>query len=782
MFWHRVSAFILRNRVFLLVTVVLGTIFMAIRSGQARLSYEPADLLPVSDPDFESYESFRRQYGEDGNGMVIGVETAEMYSLETFRGWYALHQEIRRIGGVREVVSNAGLFGIVRDDSLLRLRFEPLLTRPPTTQAEVDSLRGAIGRLPFYQGFISGENGRTHLMAITFDPDRPDTPERFGLVRIIRERAKAFESRYGIPVHESGMTYIRTEFTARVSREMGLILSLAAGVASLTLLLFFRSPVVLIGALPVVGAGVVWSLGYMALLGYKITLLTGLIPSLILLTGVSNCLILIHQYQEEFGRSGHKLRALGEAARKAGETTFFTSLTISVGFFGFLFTGSPLLTEFGLVTALGVMTTYLICLILLPIVFSYLPSPTDHRQNHLNGRCIRRFPEWADGRVHRRRKSMYALAGLAVVVAVVGMTRITAVGYFTDDLPDNDPIAADLKWFEKNFRGFIPFEVSIDTRQPGRVLTPQVLNKIRLIQREFEKYPEFTRPLSVVEALKFIYQGYRGGDPNDYVLPTALDWGKLAVFTPQGIGKEDRFRGLLDSTRRYTRISFRMRDVGSVRTARLVQELEPKIDSIFNFDRETGRRLSNGDIIDARLTGSSLVYARGREILPDYLRKSTACALVLMSVLMAVLLRDLRTILIAVPAAIVPLLFTAGLTGFAGIPLKPSTIPIFSLAFGLSASGTVCFITRYRDELRNRGGNVPQAVSDTIRQTGAGMVYTALLLSAGFALFTASAFRGTVALGMLVPIALLMGLLSNLILLPALLLSLNKRRKKELSV
>ncbi|GAB2582080.1 MMPL family transporter [Spirosoma areae] len=765
---------------------------MGYQASKVKLSYELAKILPVTDPDYQRYEAFKSRFGQDGSVMVLGIETDSMYQPGFFNDWYALSQKIRRIGGIKDVVSNASLYTIIRDDSAHTFRIRPLVPRPLTTQAGVDSFRTQIAALPFYRGLVADSSGRAHLMAITFDQKVVNTRNRISLVRQVEAVADSFGRRHALlspdglrggTVHMSGMPFIRTEFTAKVSKEMTLFMGLAFLVTGLILFYFFRSLTVVLTALSVVGVGVIWATGYIVLFGYDITLLTGLIPPLIIVIGVPNAIFLLNRYHEELNRRHNQTTALTIATEKVGETTFFANVTTSIGFFVFYFTGSPLLLQFGIVAAFGIMTTYAVSLILIPIIFSYLPVPSPKQRGHLERKYVSGFLTWVNHLVRTRRTAIYTFIALVTVVSVVGALQINPIGYVVDDLPKNDPIYTDLKFIESRFKGVMPFEVSVDAKRPGRVLTPQTLTKIKLLEREFSNYTEFTRPLSLVEAIKFFYQAYRGGDPKYYALPGALELNQLANYAPQLKGAKNAggglaFKAYLDSTFRYTRISFQMPDVGTVRTTQLLNELQPKADSIFNIDRATGKRVAAAEQYDVHITGNSVVFTRGNDYLLKNLAESTVLAVVLVSVILILLLRDVRLSLIAILPSVVPLIVTAGIMGFAGIHLKPSTILIFSIAFGISSDGTIYFITKYRDELRNKTMSLDRAVSETIRYTGISMFYTALILFAGFAIFAASTFQGTVALGILVSITLLMGMASNLILLPAFLLTVDKRRKR----
>jgi uncharacterized protein len=775
MIWSRLSRFILNNRTLLLLVVLGFTAFMGWKATQVQISQELARILPQTDPDYVEYEGFKARYGEDGNIMAVGIETDAMYSLAFFNDWHDLNQRIRRIKGIKDVVSNANLFNIVRDDSLQKFRFVPLVPKKLTTQAQVDSIAAQIVRLPFYADFVTDSANRAQLMGITFDQSVLNSSERIAIVREIEAQTTAFARAHNLRVHLSGMPYIRTEISVKIGDELVRLLILAIIVTSVIMLVLFRSPTVMLTTLFVVGLGVVASVGYVVLFDYKITLLSGLIPPLIIVIGIPNAIFLLNRYHEELSRGHEKREALRIAIEKVGETTFFANVTTSIGFFVFYFTNSPLLLQFGLVASLGIMTTYVLSLVLIPILFSYLPVPSVKQRGHLENRWITQFLAWVNQAVQHRRAAIYVTIAVFAVIGAIGMTRLTALGYVVDDLPPNDPLYTDLKFFEAKFKGVLPFEVNIDAKRPGRALDPTTLTKIKVLQREFAKNPEFARPISVIEAVKFFYQAYRGGDPKYYILPPALELAKLSKYAPQLKGSENRFRSYLDSNRQNTRVSFQVADIGTVRLNALIKKLQPKVDSIFNYDPETRKLVPPADRYDAKVTGNSVVFTLGNAYLLENLVESTALAIFLVSIILVILLRDVRLSLIAILPSIVPLIVTAGIMGFANIHLKPSTILIFSIAFGLSSDGTIYFITKYRDELR-QGRTAAEAVANTIRYTGVSMFYTAMILFAGFGIFIASAFAGTASLGVLVSITLLMGMASNLILLPAFLLTVDKRR------
>jgi predicted RND superfamily exporter protein len=415
------------------------------------------------------------------------------------------------------------------------------------------------------------------------------------------------------------------------------------------------------------------------------------------------------------------------------------------------------------------MATWVISLIFIPIIFSFLPVPHTKHTSHLSSPKTTKLLAFLDRLAHQKRNLIYVVTLLVVVVSFIGISRIKINGYVVDDLPKNDAVYKDMSFFAQNFKGILPLDISVDTRRKNGVMNLSVITKMNRLQDLISSHPEFSRAVSLVEVLKFSSQTFYGGDTTFYRLPNELEKNFILGYASNsGKGNSNLVKNFIDSNRQVTRLSFQMADVGSDKMNKLINELEPQIDSIFNPKR-----------YHVELTGSSIIFIKGTNYLVKNLRDSLILAVLLIALLMWGLFRGFRMILISLIPNIVPLIITAGIMGFAGIPLKPSTILIFSIAFGIASDQTIYFLTRYRQELRTTNWTISQIVSDTIKETGLSMIYVALILFFGFGIFTASSFGGTVALGLLLSITLLVALISNLTLLPALLLSLEKRKQKE---
>lgn len=508
----------------------------------------------------------------------------------------------------------------------------------------------------------------------------------------------------------------------------------------------------------------------MELFGYKITVLSGLIAPLIMVIGLPNCIFLVNKYQSEFLLHGNKIKALARSIETIGITLFLANITTAIGFAVLYFTKSCMLVEFGVVAAISVLTTYLITLILIPVILNVLPSPKAKHTKHQEGKRINGILEIIDGLVQHKRPAIYTITIIITCICCWGITFINMNGYVVDDLPEKDPVYEDLRFFEKNFKGVLPFEITIDTKKPKGVFAnnAQAIYKIKLLQKTVSEYTVFSKPLSIVEGIKFSYQAYKGGNAKYYKLPGVQDLKTLSEYSGSLKGQNNKLQNFLDSNQQITRVSFQTADVGSKKMKELMAELRPKIDSIFN---PADYKVS--------LTGHSLVFLKSNDYLLSNLLESLLIEIILIAIVGIALFRSVRIILLSKLPCLIPLIITAGIMGFLDIRFKPSTILIFSIAFGISSDGTIYFLSKYRQELKKFKLSAPEAISAAIKDTGLSMVYTSIILFCGFSIFSASSFGGTAALGVLVSLTLLMSMFTNLILLPAILLSIHKRSIKN---
>lgn len=770
--WKYFSGILLRNKLAFTIGVLLLTVFMGYEASKMQLSYEFAKILPDTDSTFIEYQNFKKKFGEDGNVMVMGFADKDLFQLEKFKDWAKLNNDLKNIQGVKAIMSLPTAYKLVKNDSLEKFDFVPLIQNPITSQKEVDSLKNEFLNMPFYEGIIYNKESGANLVAITFTKKDLDSKRRLDMVKEIKELGDAFSKKHNTEMHYSGMPYIRSQLMTKVRAEMTLFLILAVIVTAIILWMFFRSFTTVFFSLIVVVIGVAWSIGIMYLFGYKITVLSGLIAPLIMVIGLPNCIFLINKYQSEFVAHGNKIKALARSIETIGVTLFLANITTAIGFGVLYFTKSSMLVEFGVVAAISVMATYVITLILIPVILNYLPTPKAKHTKHQEGKRINKTLDVIDHLVQNNRKGIYLTTSIITAISLWGMTFIDMNGYVVDDLPEKDPVYVDLSFFETNFKGVLPFEISVDTKAPKGIFAnnARAIYKIKLLQKTLAEYAIFSKPLSIVEGIKFSYQAYNDGNPKFYKVPSIGDLKTLSEFSGSLKGQNNRLATFMDSAQQVTRVSYQVADIGSKKMKALMTELRPKIDSIFNPAE-----------YNVSTTGHSLVFLKNNDYLLSNLLESLLIEILLIAIVGIALFRSVRIIVLSKIPCLIPLVITAGIMGFLDIRFKPSTILIFSIAFGISSDGTIYFLTKYRQELKKYKKGAAAAISAAIKDTGLSMVYTSIILFCGFAIFSASSFGGTAALGVLVSLTLLMSMFTNLILLPAILLSIdNKSTKTEI--
>jgi len=767
--WIWLAGRVLRNRIVILIVVGILTAFMGYEATKVEMNYQHSGLLPKSDPAYGEYESFLKTFSPDGNVIVIATQGSELYTPAKFSQWYQLGKDLHTITGIDSVFSEANLFTLVRNDSLQKFDLRAVMTKLPETQPRMDSLKARIAALPFYRGLLYNDSTKTSLMMVFVNAKLFDTDARVQVIDALEKRVNQFAANTGLPVHESGLPWVRVKNTQLVKAEMPLFLALSMGVCALLLLLFFRSWRVMGICMGVVAISVVWAFGSMALLGFGITILQSVIAPLIIVVGVPNCVFLVNAYHHEFVRHGNKMKSLQRMISRVGAACFITNATKAAGFAAFCVTYSDALKQFGLVATIGIMSLWLFGLTLVPIILSYMPVPKQRHLSHLDRRWLDRAVETIVRLSKNHRPPIYATTVLITVLACFGMTKLKDESRIVDDLPADNPVVTDLHFFERNFHGVMPLEILVDTKKKNGVLKDATLKRIEQLTDTIVKYPEFSRPLSIVDAVKFTKQAFYGGDPDHYSLLTSTDKNFMLPYLDHigaGGGKGNNAamgKAFIDSTRSSTRITVQMADVGTTRMNVLLKKLRAQTDSIFPADRYA-----------VIFTGTCVVFLKGSSYLVSNLITSLFWAIVIIVVLMALLFNSVRILVVALIPNVVPLIVTAGIMGYLHIPIKPSTMLVFGIALGIAVDNAIFFLARYRLEVKLSGGDLGRSVDRAVREVSVGIIYTSVVLVAGFSMFAFSRFGGIQALGLLTTITLITAMLTNLLVLPSLVLSLNK--------
>lgn len=762
--WTGIARIILKNRILILIILFLLTLFMGYNARHIQMSYQYAPLLPEDDPAYQEYESFVKSFGNEGNILVIGVKDDDFFTVSHFNNWNRFSDELKNIHGVKSVFSATQAYRLLKNKKEKKFVVMPVFPDKVKYQTDLDSLKRSFFDLPFYRNIIYNPNTDVYMMAVTLEDKIFHSPERVQLIKDIVKAGDEYEHYTGNKLHYSGLPYIRIVTAEMIKKELNMFIFLALGVTALIIFLFFRSFKVVMASMLVVGTAVIWALGIQALFGYKVTILTGMIPPLIIVIGIPNTVFLINKYHQEYRNHSNKIKALQRVIRKIGNATFLTNLTTASGFGTFIFTSSRILVEFGVVAAINIIIVFFLSILLIPIIFSFLKGPQERHIKHLDSKVMTSIVNRLVKISLYHRTSVYVITGVILFLGVIGVTKIKTTGFMLDDIPHDNPLYIDLNFFENNFHGMMPLEIVIDTKKPNGAIQASSLRKMDKLQKELAHYPEISSPLSLVEVVKFARQAFYNGKEKYYGVPGNQERNFILSYVGKMKGNNsDIVSSFVDSLKERTRLSYRMEDIGSTKMKELHSNIKATIDSVF-----TPHKYSTS------VTGSSVVFFKGTDYLIRNLFTSLLLAILLIASFMAWMFSSKRMVIVSLIPNLIPLIMTAALMGYFDISIKPSTILVFSIAFGISVDDTIHFLAKYRLELKDTNWSIRAAVVLALRETGVSMIYTSIILFFGFGVFSVSEFGGTVALGILVAITLLFAMFSNLILLPSLLLTLEK--------
>lgn len=772
-FWDYIASRILRNRVFLLVLVLLFTVFMSFQWQNMRFTFTEANLLPDDHEVNIQYKSFLDKFGEEGNLVVLGFKDKNFFTEKNIKAWEKFVAAIKKDKAVELTLSIEDLKVLSKDTIAQKFKLVPFINNDSISDAYLKVKESEFyNNLPFYEGMLFNKETGAVRFAIYMDKKIVNTKARKDFIEkyLSDEKIAAFEKETGIDLRVSGMPYIRTLNAKSIIDEIGLFVGAALGITSLLFFFFFRSVRATLISMFVVVIGVMWSFGTLGLLNYEITVLTAIIPPLIIVIGIPNCIFLINKYQQEIKNHGNKAKSLQRVISKVGNATLLTNLTTAAGFGTFIFTDSTLLKEFGIVASLNIVFLFFLCLIIIPIVYSYMPAPKEKHLAHLGKNYMASFINWIENTIRHHKVAVFSTAIGLLVLGIIGIYQIKVSGSIIEDMPKKTGFYNDILFYEKEFDGVMPLEIVINTKRPKGALKSVTLKRIEELQETIEEIPELSKPVSIVNLVKYSKQAYYNGNPEFYELPTRQEEAFILSYIKNSTkkGNENMLKSYVDSTGQYARITTFMRDIGTDKMEKIEERLQDKINHIFPKER-----------YEVSLTGKAYVFEKGTHYLIGNLVQSLLFAIVLIALLMAYMFRSFKMILISLLPNILPLVITAGLMGFLGIPIKPSTILVFSIAFGISVDDTIHFLAKYRQELKGNNWKIKKSVHSTVKEAGISMFYTSVVLFFGFSVFTLSSFGGTVALGGLVATTLLFAMLSNLIVLPALLLSLEKTIANE---
>jgi len=764
-FWEAVARIILRNRIFILILIGVGTGLMISQWNKMRFTYAEANLLPDRHPTNLEYNTFLDVFGEEGNIIVLGVKDSTLLTVEKLNAWIRFSKSFGENENIEAIITLQDLKKLIKNQKNQKFDFEPIINDSIRTNEELKELQRSLSLdFPFYDDVLYTKESKAIRTIIYLKKSIVNTSARKDfIIDELIPKIETFERNTNLNVRASGMPYVRTLNSQNIIDEIEVFILAAILITSLIFYLFFRSYRATFISMFVVVIGVMWTFGILGFLEYEISVLTALIPPLIIVIGVPNCIFLINKYQHEVNKHGNKAKSLQRVITKVGNATLMTNTTTASGFATFVITQSKLLTEFGTVASLSIMAIFILCLLIIPIIYSFMPMPKEKHLEHLNKRWINRLGDWIEHTVKHKNIAIYSISLILLVTSIIGIYRIKTSGSLLEDMPKSAEFFEDIEFYEQEFNGVMPLEILIDTKRKKGVLKRSTLKRMNELEELIVEIPELSKPLSIVGLVKYAKQAFYNGNPKYYQLPTAQENSFILSYAKNTTNDVSLLKNYVDSTGQYARITTFMKNAEIEKMERIEERLKEKIEKIFPEDR-----------FEVTLTGKAFLFQKGTRFLIRNLILSLTLAIVLISLFMAYMFRSFRMIIISLIPNLLPLLVTAGMMGYLGVPIKPSTILVFSIAFGISVDDTIHFLAKYRQELLANHWRIKKSIFAALRETGVSMFYTSIVLFFGFSVFITSNFGGTVALGALISGTLLLAMMANLLLLPVLLLSLER--------
>tara|TARA_Y100000768_G_scaffold33509_1_gene21991 strand:- start:2249 stop:4468 length:2220 start_codon:yes stop_codon:yes gene_type:complete len=734
---------------------------MGYMSQFVKFNYDFSQTVPDTDEDMMYYNDFKKTFGEDGNVFAVGLKDSSIFNIEKFTLYKNYIKSLESIEGVNGVLGLPTLQILEKNKENKNFTFKELFSPFPTSQKHLDSILSIAKNQKFYDNKITNQDNALTLL-ITINKKVLNSKKRDDLMKSLIIKSSLFESESNIKLHYAGLPYSRYMMAESVKQELSMLLLVSLIVTSIILFIFFRSYDTVIVPIIIIGIVVVWVFGTLSLLGYKITLLTGLLPPLIVVIGIPNCVYMLNYYHFSIEKIKDKKEALLNVIRTIGLITFITNLTTAVGFLVLATTDIKILTEFGIVAGINVIATFFVSIFLLPSIYLVLPAPKSEQTSYLNYSFIKYLINSFINISFNYRRPVFILSSIIVSVSIYGLTKIKSVSYLIDDVPSESPLMKDLKFFEKNFSGVMPLEIVVDSKMKKGVQNLNLLKKVNELENFLMDKDYVSSPISLVSFIKASRQAYYNNNSAYYSLPNNRDKNFILRYISDGYqnnaSNENISKSFVDSLGQKLRISLNVADLGSFKLDSIVNNVfRPEINKVFKNSKA-----------EVRLTGTTLTFIKGINFLIENLLQSMLLAFFIISVIMSLLFKNFKMVIISLIPNLIPLIFAGGIMGFFGIPLKPSSALVFSIVFGISVDYSIHFLAKFKNELINN--SIENSITNTIKQTGKSMIFTSFILFFGFIIFAFSNFGGTIVLGVLTSIILFVAMITNLTLLPSIIL------------
>ena len=723
------------------ITLVLGTFLPKV-----KMDFSIEQLFSQNDPVINRFLNFREEFDGVDNRIFLLYESDDPFSYKNLELNKKMVYAFENIEGVSKVTSLTNIELFTEGGEYL---LSPVYENIPKS---IDSLNIAKERIlssDLLKNYLISEDGKVAAILIEVSDSFNEHESRESIVKQIDELQLGTDWTW----HQTGLPIIRTRYVQYMIADNITFLIPVLSMLILLLSLLFRSLVGLALPLIVVLLTIIWTLGFMTAAGITINIISYIIPTLLMVVGISDSVHFLVKYYKTLHLLGDKREALTQSLQKIGTAIFLTSITTAIGFGALSMVNIEIVKEFGIFTAMGVFFAFIITVLFIPSTLMLLgKTPKTKLEAYSRGYRVKIVKKLIT--IVRGHPKKIIFTGITItIIGFFGALQINPHSKLLDDLRPGNTLLEDMRLAEDRMGSVLPVEIIITVDENENFQDIQdvaVISFTDELASYISKIPEIGKVVSVSDYLKAINQAMNDGDKSFYQVPLLRE-----IISQYMLLYDSEFNSLINSDLTKLRIASQIKDIDSRRSAEIEKELNTYIASV----------IPEG--ITAEVTGTAFLALRTNNYLVKNLLGSFLVALIIITFLMIVLFRSVKMAFISILPNIIPMMVMAAVLGFLQIPLRPATAMTFAVAFGIAVDDTLHYLIRYRMELSKQ--HYRQANDSTMLGTGIAMMSTTAILSAGFLVLILSQFTPTVEFGMLSVITIITALIGDLTFLPALL-------------
>ncbi len=758
--FEKLANFIVKYRIPLFTILMILFILSALVARKVQFDFSPKTIFMTKDPELDFLEKFEETFSPSDNLVyVLLLHDKNVFNYESLKAIQKMTQEIENLEGIDNVLSltNANLIEGTQDGFNIVTPLENI----PKDPKELKKIEERFLHEPLVVKQLISRDAKATVIIAQFDSEHTEDNQRKPIIEKIEKIVKA--NRDHLKVYFGGMPVISKAYADILKHDLIVFTSLAMLINIIVLILIFRNFHGVIIPLGVVIISTIMTIALAVITGQKLNALNNIIPPFLLVYGLADSIHQINRYYEEVPRYPKKLDAIRAMLAAMALACLMTSVTTAVGFAANYTAKISIVKKFGLLAAGGVMIAYVVTIIFVPSMLSFFKKPDIWIKRELESGLLGKILVKISGINERHTRLVLLLAILTVALSILGITHMRIEHRMLQELKADHPVSVANRTMEKHLSGIIPLEIAVYSNEPDRMKDPELLKKLDKLEEFIEKQEGVSNVISFMDLLKRMNQAFHNDDPKYYKIPDDKNLIAQYLLLYSMSGGQDLTGKLITEDYSKMRISIRTKDYGSKWFFNLLKKV-----------KRYQKQLKLPPDVKIHYTGSSLIVNKALDHVVKDLMSSFIVAFFLVFLLVFIEFGSVRLAALSMIPTTLPMIFTMGFMGFVGIPLRMSTVVIFSISMGIAIDNVIHYIARYREELRE-GLGYHTAMYKTIITSGRAIVSTTFLVVAGFLILVTSNFVATIDLGLLGSITIFVGLISALFFLPVLILILRPK-------